>query len=155
MVAREWIASKGQRVRIFMQIPPAPTTHIPPTIHPTTPHPHTRHMLLLNPPNEPPHQIGPHLIREYDPTLLQSTLDLLTPERMVVMAVAKAYEGTTTLTEPWYVGTCLLVSLLHVCARSQSHAADAQQYQRQPPHTNQTQTSRTHHHPPKKVWHSV
>lgn len=44
---------------------------------------------------------GPHLVREYDAELLQSTLDLLTPERMIVTAVAKAYEGSTTRTEEW------------------------------------------------------
>lgn len=42
-------------------------------------------------------------MREYDPALLQSTLELLTPERMIVMAVAKAYEGRTALTEQWYM----------------------------------------------------
>ena len=42
-------------------------------------------------------------MREYDPALIQETMDLLTPERMLVMAVAKAYEGKTTLAEPWCV----------------------------------------------------
>lgn len=58
-------------------------------------------LLLPTHPTRQKKTTGPHLVREYDPALLQATLDLLTPERMVVMAVAKAYEGKTSLTEPW------------------------------------------------------
>ena len=77
-----------------------------------TPGPHLITKLLLhslwqcptpNKINPPQKKIGPHLVREYAPALLQATLDLLTPGRMIVMAVAKAYEGKTTMTEEWCV----------------------------------------------------
>ena len=61
---------------------------------------YTAHSFLFLPPSFPPP--GPHLVREYNPTLIQETLDALTPANMLVMVVAKAYTGSTKETEPWY-----------------------------------------------------
>ncbi|KAM3569268.1 hypothetical protein VYU27_008628 [Nannochloropsis oceanica] len=45
---------------------------------------------------------GPHLIREYNPALIQETLDALTPSTMLVMVVAKSYADSAQDIEPWY-----------------------------------------------------
>ena len=42
-------------------------------------------------------------MREYDPALIQATLDLLARERMIVVVVAKAYAGKAAATEKWCV----------------------------------------------------
>lgn len=46
--------------------------------------------------------LGHHLVREFDPSLIEEMLSYLTPSNMMVTLVAKSVEGTTTHTEKWY-----------------------------------------------------
>ncbi|CAN0252647.1 unnamed protein product, partial [Discosporangium mesarthrocarpum] len=45
---------------------------------------------------------GPSLVYDYDPGLISETLELLAPERMVMMVLGRGFEGKTDKVEPFY-----------------------------------------------------
>lgn len=55
---------------------------------------------------------GPYMMPDYKPDLIDWLLGLLTPDKMIVVVTAKAFEGKTTKKEFWY-GTDYEVDDLH------------------------------------------